>query len=64
MRQAVAYAINRPALTKIAGLNAGRPNEQILPPGIPGYRDVDIYPLGGRTSRRRSSCSAGRPARS
>jgi peptide/nickel transport system substrate-binding protein len=46
VRKAVAYAIDRPFLTKIAGLNAGRPNEQILPPGIPGYRDVDIYPVG------------------
>ena len=44
-RQAVAFAINRPALTNVAGLNAGRPNEQILPPGIPGYRDANIYPL-------------------
>ena len=44
-RQAVAYAVNRPALTRLAGLNAGTPNEQILPPGIPGYRDATIYPL-------------------
>jgi peptide/nickel transport system substrate-binding protein len=46
VRQAVAFALNRPSLTNVAGLNAGKPNEQILPPGIPGYRDVDIYPLG------------------
>ncbi|HEX3291809.1 MAG TPA: ABC transporter substrate-binding protein [Gaiella sp.] len=45
-RQAVAWAVDRPALTRLAGLNAGTPNEQILPPGIPGYRDVDIYPVG------------------
>ena len=44
-RQAVAFAVDRPALTNLAGLNAGRPNEQILPPGIPGYRDANIYPL-------------------
>jgi ABC-type transport system substrate-binding protein len=44
-RRAVAYAINRPALTRLGGLNAGTLNEQILPPGIPGYRDADIYPL-------------------
>ena len=62
-RQAVAYAVNRPALTNLAGLNAGKPNEQILPPGIPGYRDAKIYPLdrpniqkakallGGRTEK-------------
>ena len=41
----MAFAVNRPAITNLAGLNAGRPNEQILPPGIPGYRDENIYPL-------------------
>jgi peptide/nickel transport system substrate-binding protein len=45
-RQAVAYAVDRPGLTRLAGLNAGTPNEQILPPGIPGYRDANIYPVG------------------
>ena len=45
-RRAVAYAVDRPGLTRLAGLNAGTPNEQILPPGIPGYRDANIYPLG------------------
>lgn len=44
-RQAVAFAVDRPALTNLGGLNAGSPNEQILPPGIPGYRDAKIYPL-------------------
>ena len=46
MRQAVAYAVDRPGITRLAGLNAGTPNEQILPPGIPGYRDANIYPVG------------------
>ena len=46
VRQAVAYAVDRPGLTRLAGLNAGSPNEQILPPGIPGYRDAKIYPVG------------------
>jgi len=62
-RQAVAYAVNRPALMRLGGLNAGTPNEQLLPPGIPGYRDVNIYPvdkpniekakqlLGGKTAK-------------
>ena len=45
-RRAVAYAVDRPGLTRLAGLNAGTPNEQILPPGIPGYRDANIYPVG------------------
>jgi ABC-type transport system substrate-binding protein len=59
-RQAVAYAINRTGLMRVAGLNGGRPNDQILPPGLPGYQPVTIFPdtpdiakakelMGGRT---------------
>ena len=59
-RQAVAYAINRTSLMRVAGLNGGRPNDQILPPGLPGYEPVTIFPntpdiakakdlMGGRT---------------
>ena len=46
IRRAVAYAVDRPGLTRLGGLNAGTPNEQILPAGIPGYRDANIYPVG------------------
>jgi peptide/nickel transport system substrate-binding protein len=45
VRRAVAYAIDRTALMRLGGLNAGTPNDQLLPPGIPGYRDAKIYPL-------------------
>ena len=44
MRQAVAYAIDRTFMMRLAGLNGGIPNDQILPPGIPGYRPITIYP--------------------
>jgi peptide/nickel transport system substrate-binding protein len=61
-RQAVAYAINRTFLMKLAGLNGGIPNDQILPPGLPGYQPVTIYPntpdvakakelMGGKTAK-------------
>ena len=43
-RQAVAFAIDRTALMRVGGLNAGLPNDQILPPGIPGYRPRTVYP--------------------
>ncbi len=43
-RQAVAYAINRTFMMRAAGLNGGVPNDQILPPGLPGYQPVSIYP--------------------
>jgi peptide/nickel transport system substrate-binding protein len=62
-RQAVAFAVNRPALTNLAGLNAGRPNEQILPPGIPGYRDENIYPLARPNVARAKALLAGRTAK-
>jgi peptide/nickel transport system substrate-binding protein len=44
VRQAVNYAIDPAALTRIFG---GRlhPDQQILPPGMPGYQDYpDLYP--------------------
>jgi peptide/nickel transport system substrate-binding protein len=59
-RQAVAYAVNRPALTNLAGLNAGKPNEQILPPGIPGYRDAKIYPLDRPNIQKAKALMGGR----
>ena len=63
-RRAVAYAVDRPAITRLGGLNFGTPNEQILPPGIPGYRDASVYPVGRPDIARAGPCSAGRPARS
>lgn len=42
-RQAVAHAIDRAALMRVGGLNFGLPNDQLLPPGIPGYRPLTIY---------------------
>jgi peptide/nickel transport system substrate-binding protein len=43
-RQAVAYAIDRSALMRAAGLNGGQPNDQLLPPGIPGYKNLAVFP--------------------
>jgi peptide/nickel transport system substrate-binding protein len=45
MRKAVNEAIDRPALIRQFGELAGLPTDQILPPGVPGYRDARIYPL-------------------
>jgi YVTN family beta-propeller protein len=49
MRRAVNFAIDRRALTQhpIPEMLAGRPTDQLMPPGWPGYRDATIYPLGG-----------------
>ncbi len=43
VRQAVNYALDPAALTRIFG---GRlhPSQQILPPGMPGYQEYKLYP--------------------
>ncbi len=47
LRQAVNYALNRRALATVAfPASTGRPSDQYIPPGMPGYRDAAIYPLG------------------
>lgn len=48
LRRAVNYAIDRPALAKDTGFGfAGKPADQYIAPGIPGFEDAAIYPLGG-----------------
>jgi peptide/nickel transport system substrate-binding protein len=46
-RKAINYAIDRPGLARQAGALAGRPTDQILPPVLRGFKDVDIYPVNG-----------------
>ncbi len=44
VRQAVNYAVNREALERVyAGQLNG--SSQILPPGMPGYKQFDLYPF-------------------
>ncbi len=48
MRQAINYAIDRRALAQVGypGLPLpDHPTDHYLPPGMPGYREVQIYPL-------------------
>jgi YVTN family beta-propeller protein len=56
LRKAVNFAMDRRALAEhTGGGEAGRPTDQIIPPGLPGFEDAAIYPLGGpdlRTARR------------
>ena len=48
VRQAVNYALNRNALLRVwGGPSQGMATDQILPPTMPGWMDVDTYPLGG-----------------
>jgi YVTN family beta-propeller protein len=47
LRKAVNYAIDRSALAAHTGLGpSGRPTDQYIPPGMPGFEDAAIYPLG------------------
>jgi peptide/nickel transport system substrate-binding protein len=45
VRQAISYAIDRPTLIQQGGPRTGTPADQYLPPRMPGYKDVQIYPL-------------------
>jgi peptide/nickel transport system substrate-binding protein len=54
VRKAVAYAVDRDALVHALGFLPGKITTQILPPAIPGYRKLKIYPLKAdvRTAKR------------
>jgi ABC-type transport system substrate-binding protein len=47
LRKAVEYAIDRPAQVRLLGAFAGKRTDQILVPGIPGYKPFNVYPLAG-----------------
>jgi peptide/nickel transport system substrate-binding protein len=48
LRRAVNFAIDRRALAEVPGVAPpGRPTDQYIPPGMPGFEDAQIYPLGG-----------------
>jgi DNA-binding SARP family transcriptional activator/ABC-type transport system substrate-binding protein len=48
VRRAVNFAVDRPAIASVPFPGTtGRPADQILPPGLPGFADQAIYPLGG-----------------
>lgn len=44
LKRAVNVALDRHALLIQAGAYFGRRTDQMLPPGVPGFRDVDLYP--------------------
>jgi peptide/nickel transport system substrate-binding protein len=47
LRKAVNYAIDRPGQVRLLGAYAGKRTNQILVPGIPGYKPYSIYPIKG-----------------
>ena len=46
-RKAANYAVDRPAMLRARGAFAGKRTDQVLPPGIAGFRDERIYPIAG-----------------
>lgn len=56
LRQAVNFAVDRPELLKGG---SARPTDQLLPPGIPGFRNERIYPLTGPNLRRARELASG-----
>lgn len=52
LRQAVNLALDRRALVASSyGPLATPPTDQLLPPGVPGFRDADVYPFEGDLDR-------------
>jgi peptide/nickel transport system substrate-binding protein len=47
MRKAANFAVDRPALVRVRGFLAGKRSQQVLPPGIAGYKPISAYPIKG-----------------
>ena len=47
LMKAINYAIDRHAILAQGGFLAGKRTDQILPPGMAGFRDANLYPLKG-----------------
>jgi ABC-type oligopeptide transport system substrate-binding subunit len=47
LAKAINYAIDRRAILSQAGYLAGTRTDQVLPPGLAGFRDANLYPLKG-----------------
>jgi peptide/nickel transport system substrate-binding protein len=59
VRKAVNYAINRNAILRVwGGRSQGQITDQILPPTMGGYRDVQIYPANGDLAKAKALIKA------
>jgi peptide/nickel transport system substrate-binding protein len=59
LRRAINYALDRPEMVRQFGPLVGRRTDQILPPGLPGYRNWDIYPLKGPDRKKARALARG-----
>lgn len=46
-RKAANWAIDRPALVRLSGKYAGKRHDQILVPGVPGFKEYKLYAIKG-----------------
>jgi peptide/nickel transport system substrate-binding protein len=60
IRQAINYAVDRPAIVRQAGVLAGTPTDQILPPTLRGFQDAKLYPLNGADVAKAKALMKGR----
>jgi peptide/nickel transport system substrate-binding protein len=60
MRQAANYAIDRPAMLRQRGAFAGKRTDQVLPPGMAGYRDSHTYPIQGANPTKAKALAGGK----
>ena len=47
LRKAANFAIDRPAMLRVRGAFAGKRTDQVLPPGMGGFKNANLYPLAG-----------------
>jgi oligopeptide transport system substrate-binding protein len=59
LRQALNFAVNRPALVREYGRYTATPTDQYLPPVVPGFRNERIYPVSGPDLRRAKALATG-----
>jgi peptide/nickel transport system substrate-binding protein len=59
LRRAINYALDRREMVREFGPLVGRRTDQILPPGMPAYRDWDLYPLRGPNLREARALARG-----
>jgi len=55
LRKAANFAIDRPAMLRQRGAYAGKRTDQILPPGMGGFKNVNAYPIKGSNYARAKS---------
>ncbi len=54
LRKAVNYAIDRLAIARLNGPYGGKPTDQVLVPGVPGYHNASLYPNHPDVARARA----------